>query len=246
MPAFIQAAGHDVRWRLLGELAASDRVVHALTALVGLPQNLVSYHLGRLRNAGLVTARRSSADGRDLYYRLELARCGSLLREVGGTLHPALRMAAPPLPAVSRARRQVRVLFLCTGNSSRSQMAEALLRDRTGSSVAARSAGSHPKPVHPYAIRAMAEYGLDLAAARSKHLDRFKNLRFDYVISLCDRLREVCPDFPDHPNVMHWSIADPAPDPQGYPAFQQVAAELVERVEFLIHTIAARQSQEAS
>ena len=237
MPAFIQAAGHDVRWRLLGELAGSDRLVHELTGFVGLPQNLVSYHLGRLRAAGLVTARRSSADGRDLYYRLELARCATLLREVGGALHPALRLAPPPLPVAPKAGQRVRVLFLCTGNSSRSQMAEALLRDRAGRSVTVRSAGSRPKPVHPDAIRVMAGYGLDLAGARPKHLDRFTSQQFDYVISLCDRLREVCPDFPGHPNVVHWSIADPAADPDGYPAFQRVAAELVERIEFLIHAL---------
>ena len=242
MPSFLRAAGHDVRWRLLGELAASDRLVHELTTLVGAPQNLVSYHLGQLRNAGLVTARRSSADGRDMYYRLELARCATLLGEVGGGLHPALRLVPPPRAAVSRAR----LLFLCTGNSSRSQMAEALLRARTGSAVTVRSAGSHPKPVHPDAIRAMAEHGIDLTAARSKHLDRFVSQRFDYVITLCDKLREVCPEFSGHPDVVHWSIADPAADPDGYPAFQRVAAELVERVEFLTHTIATQHGREAS
>src|SRR5262249_12881782 len=126
------------------------------------------------------------------------------------------------------------------------QMAEALLRDRAGPSVTVRSAGSEPKPVHPDAIRAMAEHGIDLSAARSKHLDRFARHRFDYVISLCDKLREVCPEFPGHPEVVHWSSADPAADPDGYPAFQRVAAELVERVEFLMHTIATRHSREAS
>jgi protein-tyrosine-phosphatase len=242
MPSFLRAVGHDVRWRLLGELAASDRQVHELTERLGAPQNLVSYHLGQLRNAGLVKARRSSADGRDMYYRLELARCATLLRDVGGALHPALRLSPPSPPALSRAR----VLFLCTGNSSRSQMAEALLRDRAASSVTVRSAGSHPKPVHPDAIRAMAEHGIDLSAARSKHLDRFASQRFDYVISLCDKVREVCPEFPGHPQVVHWSIADPAADPDGYPAFQRVAAELVERVEILMYTIATPHPQEAS
>jgi protein-tyrosine-phosphatase len=125
-------------------------------------------------------------------------------------------------------------------------MAEALLRDRAASSVTVRSAGSHPKPVHPDAIRAMAEHGIDLSAARSKHLDRFASQRFDYVISLCDKVREVCPEFPGHPQVVHWSIADPAADPDGYPAFQRVAAELVERVEFLMYTIATPHPQEAS
>jgi ArsR family transcriptional regulator, arsenate/arsenite/antimonite-responsive transcriptional repressor / arsenate reductase (thioredoxin) len=245
MPAFIRATAHDVRWRLLGELAGSDRQVHELTAQVGLPQNLVSYHLGQLRSAGLVTTRRSSADGRDVYYRLDLAHCAALLRDVGGALHPALRLDPPASPAASSPRRRVRVLFLCTGNSSRSQMAEALLRQRA-TWVTVKSAGSHPKPVHPDTIRAMAEHGIDLTGVRSKHLDRFIGERFDDVVSLCDRLREVCPDFPGPPRMAHWSIADPANDPDGYPAFQRVAAELVERIDFFIHTIAARAPREAS
>ena len=78
-PAFLQLAGHSVRWRLLGELSRSDRMVHELTDLVGAPQNLVSYHLAKLRDAGLVSARRSSADGRDAYYTADLVRLGSLL-----------------------------------------------------------------------------------------------------------------------------------------------------------------------
>src|ERR1700757_2127903 len=89
-PGFLQLAGHQVRWRLLRELARSDRQVRELTGLTGHPQSLVSYHLGRLRAARLVTARRSSADGRDAYYTVDLARCGELLAAAGGTLHPAL------------------------------------------------------------------------------------------------------------------------------------------------------------
>ena len=243
-PTFLTAAGHPVRWHLLGELAASDRQVHELVALVGQPQSLVSYHLGQLRKADLVTARRSSADGRDTYYRLDLARCAALLHEVGGALHPALRLTPPPLPSPPRARRRVRVLFLCTGNSSRSQMAEALLRHRAGAAVTVRSAGSHPKPVHPDAVTVMAEYGIDLTRARSKSLDRFTGDDFDVVISLCDRLREVCPEFPGHPHVAHWSIPDPAADPGGYPVFQRVAAELAERIAFLQYTLVSIRPQE--
>jgi protein-tyrosine-phosphatase/DNA-binding transcriptional ArsR family regulator len=234
-PPFLQLVGHSVRWRLLHALARSDRQVHELTALLGQQQSLVSYHLGLLRKADLVHARRSSADGRDTYYRIDLDRCTRLLVSAGSALHPALRLEAPatPIPAGSS------VLFLCTGNSSRSQMAEALLRRRSGGRVETFSAGSRPKPIHPDAVAVMAEHGIDLSAARPKHLDEFIGRRFDWVITLCDRVREVCPEFPGHPATAHWSIPDPAADPADRPAFDRVAVELAERIESLLSTIAA-------
>src|SRR5215470_3147599 len=163
-PAFLQLAGHPLRWRLLGELARSDRTVQELTGLVGQPQSLVSYHLGKLRDARLVAMRRSSADRRDAYYTADLARIGGLLSATGGALHPGLRLAPPSAaPAKRGARRAARVLFLCTGNSARSQMAEALTKAMSGGAVAAFSAGSQPKPLHPNAVRVMREeHGLDL------------------------------------------------------------------------------------
>jgi protein-tyrosine-phosphatase/DNA-binding transcriptional ArsR family regulator len=227
VPTFLSAAGHPLRWRLLAELSASDRPVQELTALVEQPQNLVSYHLGLLRKANLVSWRRSSADGREIFYSLDLVRCRELLAAAGGALHPGLLMTAPP------SARSGSVLFLCTGNSSRSQMAEAMLRHRTGGTVRVRSAGSQPKPVHPAAVAVMAERGIDIAGARSKHLDEFTGDFFDYVITLCDRVREVCPEFPGHPRSVHWSIPDPAADPSGEPAFARVAADLANRIEFL-------------
>jgi protein-tyrosine-phosphatase/DNA-binding transcriptional ArsR family regulator len=242
LPAFLQAAGHPVRWRLLGALARSDRQVHELTALLGGQQSLISYHLGLLRKADVVRARRSSADGRDIYYRLDLARCGQLLAGAGGALHPGLRLTAPPAPA---GATPTRVLVLCTGNSSRSQMAEALLRRRSGSRVTTFSAGSRPKPIHPNAVTVMTAWGIDLSAARHKHLDEFTGQRFDQVITLCDRVREVCPEFPGHPATSHWSVPDPAADPDGLPAFDRVAAELAERIDFLLHTIATEPAREA-
>lgn len=241
-PAVLGLAGHPLRWRLLGELARSDRQVHELTALVGRSQNLVSYHLGRLRTADLVTARRSSADGRDTYYSLDLALCGRLLAAAGGGLHPALLLSPPAEPVPKRGRTPISVLFLCTGNSSRSQMAEALLRQMAGDAAAVSSAGSQPKPVHRYAVAAMAEHGIDLSAARAKHLDTFIRHRFDYVITLCDRVREVCPEFPGDPQPIHWSIPDPAQDPGGYPAFQRTATELTDRIGFLLHHMAAQRT----
>jgi protein-tyrosine-phosphatase/DNA-binding transcriptional ArsR family regulator len=235
-PEFLQLAGHPLRWRLLGELARSDRLVHELTGLVGEAQNLVSYHLGKLRDGRLVSARRSSADGRDTYYGLDLARVGGLLSAAGGALHPGLRLTPPAHAGAPIA--PVRVLFLCTGNSARSQMAEALARARSGGAMEAYSAGSHPKPLHPNAVRVMREeYGLELAGQESKHLDVFAGQHFDWVISLCDRVREVCPEFPGHPETIHWSIANPASgdsDDISYPLFQQTAAELATRVEYLL------------
>jgi protein-tyrosine-phosphatase len=242
-PQFLRLAGHPLRWRILGELARSDRMVHELTGLIGEPQNLVSYHLGKLRDARLVSARRSSADRRDAYYTVDLARIGGLLSATGGALHPGLRLTrASPDSARPGA---VRVLFLCTGNSARSQMAEALAGALSGGAIEAYSAGSHPKPMHPNAVRVMRdEHGLDLTGQASKHLDVFAGQRFDWVISLCDRVREVCPEFPGHPETVHWSMPNPATgdagDDASYPLFQQTAAELVTRIGFLLAVLSAR------
>jgi protein-tyrosine-phosphatase/DNA-binding transcriptional ArsR family regulator len=245
LPEFLQVTGHPLRWRLLGELAQSDRMVHELTGRVGQPQNLVSYHLGKLRDARLVSARRSSADRRDAYYTVDLTRVGDLLSATGGALHPGLRLAHPPSSLGRSAPGTVRVLFLCTGNSARSQMAEALARVRSGGVVEAYSAGSLPKALHPNAVRVMRdEHGIDLAGQTSKHLDVFADQRFDWVISLCDRVREVCPEFPGQPEAIHWSIPDPAAghagDEASYPAFQQTAAELETRIGFLLAALTDR------
>jgi len=237
---FLRLAGHPLRWRLLRELACSDRRVYELTDLLGEPQNLVSYHLGKLRSGRLVSARRSSADRRDLYYTANLPRFAGLLAETGRSLHPGLRLeAAEPGPSGDNLDAPVRrLLFLCTGNSARSQMAEALARTHSGGRVRAHSAGSRPKPLHPNAIRVMREAGIDLASHRPKHLEVFAAESFDLVITLCDRVREICPEFPGHPGHIHWSIADPAAsggsDEQTYPGFQQLAAELETRVGFLL------------
>jgi protein-tyrosine-phosphatase/DNA-binding transcriptional ArsR family regulator len=248
-PAFLQLAGHPLRWRLLTELGRSDRKVHELTGLVGEPQNLVSYHLGKLRDGRLVSARRSSADGRDTYYGLDLARVGGLLSATGGALHPGLRLTASA--GDKTLTGPVRLLFLCTGNSARSQMAEALARARSGGAIEAVSAGSHPKALHPNAVRVMREeYGLDIAGQAPKSLDLFADQGLDWVISLCDRVREVCPEFPGaqeggHPEVIHWSIPNPATgeaDEVTYPLFLETAAELATRIDYLLAALADRSS----
>jgi len=135
------------------------------------------------------------------------------------------------------------VLFLCTGNSARSQMAEALCEQLSGGAVDALSAGSRPKPLHANAVRVMRDRGLDISGRRSKSVSEFGGRRFDYVISLCDRVREVCPEFPGAPQLIHWSIPDPAGAPgskaEALPAFERTAAELETRIGFLLAAITA-------
>ncbi|MEU7752502.1 ArsR family transcriptional regulator [Micromonospora sp. NPDC049171] len=247
-PAFVRLAAHPLRWRLLTELAASDYRVRELVTLVDEPQSLVSYHLRLLRDGGLVATTRSSFDGRDSYYHLDLDRCAKALADTGGALHPALRRApvAPHVVPVNLGRApRLGVLFVCTGNSARSPIAETLLRHHTDGRVEVTSAGTRPKPrLHPNAVRVVREeFGLDITGQRPRHWDTLTGRRFDYVISLCDKAREACPDFAGHPRRVHWSIPDPAPadvtDQAGYPAFQRTAADIATRVRHLLPVLSA-------
>jgi protein-tyrosine-phosphatase/DNA-binding transcriptional ArsR family regulator len=245
-PSFLPLAGHPVRWAVLSELAYSDRTVGELCALLERPQNLVSYHLRRLRTAGVVSCRRSAADARDTYYTVDLRLCGELLSAAARALHPGLGASTTPEVPRSRPsdrrRARVRILFLCTGNSARSQMAKALTQQRGRGALDAYSAGSQPKPLHPNAVRVMRARGIDIEGCRSKHLSEFTGQSFDHVVSLCDRVREICPEFPGQPELIHWSIPDPAregaSDEESYPAFERTADELDTRVPFLLELIA--------
>ena len=239
VPLLMRMASHPLRWALLTELACSDRRVRELVVAVDAPQNLVSYHLGLLRAAGLVAARRSSFDGRDSYYHLDLVQCAAAFGDAATALHPAL---APTATAGRTPGSSV--LFLCTGNSARSPMAEALLRHRGRGRVRVASAGSHPKPrLHPNAVRVMSQdYGIDLSHRRPKPLTAIARRRFDYVITLCDKVREFPRD--DHSaTAMHWSLPDPSAAADGnrasYRQFRRVATELDARIGFLLPVLAA-------
>jgi arsenate reductase (thioredoxin) len=120
----------------------------------------------------------------------------------------------------------MRVLILCTHNSARSQMAEGLLRTLSGGAVEVASAGTEARGVHPLAIAAMAEAGIDISQAQSKTLDRFLQQPWDYVITVCDQANESCPLFPGVAHRLHWSFPDPSLAPgteaQRLDAFRQV------------------------
>lgn len=209
-PDFLKLLAHEHRWELLGLLAQSDYRVQELVERVGRPINLVSYHLAQLRQGRLVSEHRSSEDGRDVYYRLELERISELYAASGMALHPAVGVSQPPSIATLPPETPVRVLFLCTHNSARSQMAEALLRRFGGVRVDVHSAGTTPSTVHPLTISTLAELGIDAGQPCAKHMDEYAGQRFDYIITVCDRVREQCPNFPGDPVQSHWSLADPA------------------------------------
>ena len=134
----------------------------------------------------------------------------------------------------------LRVLFVCTGNSARSQIAEALLGRLGGLRFEAHSAGTAPKDVNPYAIRVLAERGIDWSAARSTAVDEYVGQSFDYVITVCDRARQSCPVFPGAPVSMHWDLEDPAEvdgtDAEKLAAFEATAVELTRRIRALVES----------
>jgi arsenate reductase len=142
--------------------------------------------------------------------------------------------------------RRVRVLFLCNHNSARSQMAEGILRYLGQDKIEVHSAGTTATRVHPLAVAAMAEKGIDITGQRSKHLDEFSGQAFDYVATVCDDARQPCPLFPGAPEQIHWSIADPAAvegdEATRLRAFRIASDELMTRNRDLIELIERKRS----
>jgi arsenate reductase len=129
-----------------------------------------------------------------------------------------------------------RILFLCTGNAARSQMAEAVARLNHGDLVDVVSAGSRPAGfVHPQAIRAMADLGVDIRDAESKSAERFIKEKFDAVVTVCDSAAQDCPMWPGAQRLEHWSIEDPSSG--GYPAFVATRDDLARRIAELVQSL---------
>lgn len=131
-----------------------------------------------------------------------------------------------------------RVLFLCTHNAARSQMAEALVRHLARDRFEAHSAGTTPTQPHPLAVAAMGEIGLDISSQRSKSVDEFARGPFDYVITLCDEAKEACPIFPAGVRILHWGLPDPSAalgdETARLAVFRQIRDHLAARIRQLI------------
>jgi arsenate reductase (thioredoxin) len=135
-----------------------------------------------------------------------------------------------------------RVLFLCTGNSARSQMAEAILEQVGGAEFAVESAGTEPRGINPITLRVLADAGIDWSGATSKSVEQFVGQPFDYVITVCDRARQACPVFAGARALLHWDVEDPAEiagsDDDKTAAFRAAYADLRGRIEGFVASAA--------
>jgi len=245
-PLVLSLLDNQVRWQIVRALAHSDRRVSELVHILGRPFNLVSYHLKRLKAHGLVTERRSSADSRAVYYSANLESLRAMLMASHEALHPALNPEAAAEPGRAHTGKRTRVLFLCTHNSARSQMAEAIMRHVGGERVEVFSAGTEPSRVHPLSLETLNALGVPAVGLRSKSSAEFAGQKFDYVITVCDRARESCPIFPGAPERIRWSFADPAAveSKAGQRhAFEQTAQQLKVRIQQLLAIMARAQDR---
>jgi protein-tyrosine-phosphatase/DNA-binding transcriptional ArsR family regulator len=257
----------ETRWLIVRLLAVSDLRAGEIGAALHLPSNALSYHLKRLRTAGVLRDRHSSSDARDVYYHLDVARLQELYAAAGDALYPGLfrlfnsaiwgdargsgsdgpsdgpahdaltALSDAPTSSRTTLSRPTRVLFLCTHNSARSQMAEALMRSMGAEQAEVYSAGSIPTEVHPEALATLEEVGIDTTGLHAKSLEQFVGEQFDYIITVCDQVRDVCPAFVGDPSQAHWSITDPV-DIEGparrAKAFRDTLTELQTRIRYLL------------
>jgi ArsR family transcriptional regulator, arsenate/arsenite/antimonite-responsive transcriptional repressor / arsenate reductase (thioredoxin) len=234
---FFKALADDTRFTIMRLLMASDLRAGEIVERLRLPQNAVSYHLRQLRAAGLLHDRRSSSDARDVYYSVDLDRLQALYQTSGDELHARLPDDGELPKVLEQHTRPLRILYLCTHNSARSQMAEGLTRHLGGKHVEVYSAGSFPSRVHPLTLELLHACDVDTSGLESKSLEQFVGQQFDYVITVCDRARDSCPTFPNDPAKIHWSFPDPTlhrdPDEQRK-AFVQLRRELQTRIRYLL------------
>lgn len=234
---FFKTVADETRLMIVRVLAMTDLKAGEIMERVGAPQNAVSYHLKQLRSIGLLRDRRSSYDARDVYYSIDIEHLQALYTAAGDALHPGFASNNDSDAQASKLDRPLRVLFLCTHNSARSQLAEAILRYMGGDQVEVFSAGSQPTELHPMAHELLAEWGIDTSRYGAKPMGEFAGQQFDYVITVCDRIRDSCPTFPGDPERIHWSFPDPAAvehEAERWQAFLKLRRELCTRIRLLL------------
>lgn len=244
LPTLIKLLANEVRWNIIKVLIESDYRVYELVELTGQPMNLVSYHLKQLRDDQMVITRRSDADGRDIYYSLDMDRLKESYQQLGMILHPTfldqgMTGLTDPIATPNGKHPATRILILCTHNSARSQMAEGLMRHLGGNHVEVHSAGNHPTAVRQDAIETMAQMDIDISKYEVNHIDEYLGQHFDYVITVCDLAREVCPTFPGGKH-LHWGLQDPttvADATERHEAYRLIAERLKSRIRFFLETI---------
>ncbi|MBE7470940.1 MAG: hypothetical protein DPW09_18905 [Anaerolineae bacterium] len=223
----MKALADPYRLHILDLLAEGEACHSELKEQVGLPPNLLSHHLRVLRQAGLVRTRHDTIDGRWIYYAANKDNLTYWRAWLGQFLDPARVQARPALcgpegrqapvsllqPDEVDHKRKRFVLFLCTGNSCRSQMAEAIVNTQLGDEWAAFSAGTQPAGcVHPRAVESLAEIGIDWRGHSAKHADEFRTIPFDLIVTLCDNAKKYHPTWLDQsqPAPIHLGFPDPA------------------------------------
>ena len=225
-----------------------------IVARLGLTPNLVSHHLKVLREAGLVDIERDPADRRWIYYIPNIQQLTEIQFQLSYLLHPARiqaraaecgpsQGAQPYIPpdhlTIEKEHpmtNKAKIIFLCTGNSARSQMAEAFMKKYAGDLFEVHSAGIEPKGVNPYTVRVMEEAGIDISGYQSKGVRQYLgHVNFGYVVTVCDHAEENCPTvFLTQGKHLHWSFEDPAAfqgtEEQTLQKFSQVRDQIEKRI----------------
>lgn len=240
LPAACVMLAHPIRWKLVRLLRYSDLRVHELCNMLDQPMNKVSYHLRLLRDAGLVIARQSDHDGRDNYYQLQADAVASSMAKIAAILQLPTLEIKPPALAMPEQSRPLRILFLCTHNSARSQMAEGMLRSMLHGAAEVYSAGNTPTTINPHAYSTMKRRGIDITHHESTSVLNYQHEHFDIVVTVCDAAREQCPTFNEATLKLHWSVPDPSayPESQKDEAFERTAQMLQSRIRGLLPLIA--------
>ncbi len=236
--SFFRALADETRLAIVRLLALTDLRAGELVERLHQPQNAVSYHLKQLRALGLLRDRRSSRDARDVYYSVDIERLQTFYHAIGDALHPGIAAKRDTASVAADTQPRLRILFLCTHNRARSQLAEGITRYLAGDHVDVYSAGDHATEVHPLTVEMLSELGIDTSRHHAKDMQQFVGQHFDYVITTCDYVTGNCPTFPGDPHRIHWSCDDPSIIDGGIEeqraAFRKARRELMTRIRYLL------------